>query len=136
MKQSFAWLMLVMALVSCRDYNLYSRLTAQSGLIPADQFARYGREQAQEMAIAREYGHVGNGSSAEDLMRQAETATGYARTLPDVRDAAADPLGFRQTILFKSGWLTMVTPIDDGKRGAETPGLPAEATPSPGASRP
>lgn len=136
MKQSFGWLMLVMALASCRDYNLYSRLTAQSGLIPADQFARYGREQAQEMAIAREYGHVGNGSSREDLVRQAETATSYARTLPDLIDATADPLGFRQTLLFKSGWLTMVTPIDDGKRGAETPGLPAEATPSAGASRP
>lgn len=136
MKQSFAWLIMVMALASCRDYNLYSRLTAQSGLIPADQFARYGREQAQEMAIAREYGHVGNGSSREDLVRQTETATSYARTLPDLIDATADPLGFRQTLLFKSGWLTMVTPIDDGKRGAETPGLPAEATPSAGASRP
>jgi hypothetical protein len=136
MKQSFGWLILLLALASCRDYNLYSRLTTQSGLIPADQFARYGRDQAQEMAIAREYGHVDNGSSAEDLVRQAETATSYARTLPDVIDARADPLGFRQTILFKSGWLTMVTPIDDGKRGAETPGLAAEATPRPGATRP
>jgi hypothetical protein len=121
--------MLVIALASCRNYDLSSRLTDQSGLIPADQFARYGREQAQEMAIAREYAQASEGSSYEDVVKQAESAASYARTLPDVRDVNADPLGFRQTIRFKSGWLTMVTPVDDGKRGAETAGLPAEARP-------
>jgi len=130
MKRSFGCVMLAVALMSCRDYHLGSRLASQSGLIPADQFARYGREQAQAMAIAREYAHGSNGSSHEDLIRQAEVATSYARSLPDVGDAKADPLGFRQTIHFKSGWLTMVTPIDDGKRGAETPGVPAEARPA------
>lgn len=129
MKRSFALAMLVVALASCRDYDLSSRLTDQSGLIPPDQFARYGREQAQAMAIAREYGHAGDGGSPEDLAAQAGTATGYARTLPDVRDAGADPPGFRHTIRFGSGWRTMVTPIADGKRGAQTPGLPAESTP-------
>lgn len=132
MKWPFAWMLLVMAIASCRDYDLNSRVSDQSGLVPPDQFARYGREQAQETAIAREYGHARVGSSYEDLVKQAETATSYARTLPDVRDAGADPLGFRQTIRFNSGWLTMVPPIDDGKRGAETPGLPAEATPGTG----
>jgi hypothetical protein len=129
MKQSFAFMLLVAGLMSCRDYDLNSRLTDQSGLVPPDQFARYGREQAQGMAVAREYGQASDGGSTEDLARQAETATGYARTLPDVRAAGADPLGFRQTIHFKSGWLTMVTPIDDGKRGAETRGVPAGAKP-------
>ncbi len=132
MKLSFASVALALGLVSCRDYDLSSRLTSQSGLIPPDQFARYGREQAQEIAIAREYAYIGNGSSEDELIRQAEAATSYARSLPDVQDAKADPLGFRQTIHFKSGWLTMVTPIDDGKRGAETPGVPAE---SPAAGR-
>lgn len=128
MKRSFGCVMLVVALASCRDYDLESRLTDQSGLVPPNQFARYGREQAQEMAVAREYGHASDGSTDEDLIRQAETATSYARTLPDVRDVGADPLGFRHTIHFRSGWLSMVTPIKDGKRGAETAGLPAEAT--------
>ena len=111
-------LLLMLVLGSCRDYDLRARLADQDGLIPADQFARYGREQAQEMAIAREYAHSGD--------------TSYARSLPDVVDAAGrSPWGSRQTIRFRSGWLTMVTLVDDGKRGAETAGLPAEARPGP-----
>ena len=127
MKRSFAVVVLVVALTSCRAYDLESRLTNQAGLIPADRFARYGREQAQEVAIAREYGHAHDGSTPEDLIKRADTAVKYARTLPDVRDVGSDPLGYRLTIRFKSDWLTMVTPIDDGKRGAETGGLPAES---------
>lgn len=133
MKRSFGVLLLAVAIVSCRDYDLSSRLTDQSGLIPADQFARYGREQAQQIAIAREYGNALDGSSREDLVRHAEAATSYARSLPDIATAVADPLGFRVTIQFNSGWLTALTPIDDGKRGAETRGLPAG--PAPGARR-
>ena len=79
------------------------------------------------MAIARQYGHAPDGATPEELVRRADAAVRYARTLPDVTDVGADPLGFRLTIRFKSGWLTMVTPIDDGKRGAETGGLPAES---------
>jgi hypothetical protein len=127
MKQSFGAVVLVAALVSCRAYDFESRLTNQAGLIPADRFARYGREQAQEVAIAREYGHARDGSTPEDLVKRADAAVRYARTLPDATDAGADPLGLRLTIRFKSDWLTMVTPIDDGKRGAETGGLPAES---------
>jgi len=127
MKRSFGVVLLVLALASCRAYDLESRLTEQAGLIPPDRFARYGREQAQEVAIAREYGHAAEGSTPEDLVKRADTAVRYARSLPDVTDDRTDPLGFRLTIHFKSGWLTMVTPIDDGKRGAETAGLPAES---------
>jgi hypothetical protein len=127
MKSSFGVVLLVMTLASCRDYDLESRLTDQSGLVPPDKFARYGREQAQAMAAAREYGQARERSSDDELARSAQTATSYARTLPDVIDAGADPLGFRLTIRFESGWLTMVTPIVDGKRGAETAGVPAEA---------
>jgi hypothetical protein len=112
----FGFLLMMLVLISCRDYDMRSRLSDQDGLVPADRFARYGREQAQEMAIAREYASSGD--------------TNYARSLPDVVESHADPLGYRQTIRFKSGWLTMVTLVDDGKRGAETSGLPAEARPA------
>ena len=123
MKPSFRLLLLIAVLCSCRDYDLAARLTDQDGLVPADQFARYGREQAGAMAIAREYAQNGDGLAA----------TNYARTQPDVIDARADSLGFRETLRFKSGWLTMVVPVDDGKRGSETAGLPAE--PAPAAKR-
>jgi len=127
MRCSWGLIALVMMLAACRDYRLDSRLTDQSGLVPADRFARYGAEQAEVMAIAREYGDARGGSSTEDAARAADVAMGYARTLPDVRDVRTDPLGFRNTIRFKSGWRTTATPIADGKRGSQTPGLPAAA---------
>jgi hypothetical protein len=109
---------LAVALGACRGYELESRLSDQGGVLPADQFARYGREQAQAVAIAREYGHAYSGSSPMDLNRQADSAMRFARQLPDVADVRADPLGQLLTVRFKSGWRTMVTPIDDGKRGS------------------
>jgi hypothetical protein len=124
MKRSLGVVLVTVALASCRTYDLESRLTDQDGLVPADRFARYGGEQAQEIAIAREFGHARRGSSPDALEKQAETAITYARSLPDVTDIQADPPGYRLTIRFRSGWLTMVNPIDDGKRGADTPGLP------------
>lgn len=124
MTRSFAVALLVVVLGSCRSYDLQSRLVSQRGLIPADQYARYGREQAEEIAIAREFGHAGQGTSPEDLIKQAETASSYARTLPDVADIKADPLGLLLTIRFRSGWRTMASPIKYGKRGAETVGVP------------
>lgn len=130
MKRSFSMVLVIVTLASCRHYDLHSRLVAQKGLIPADQFARYGQEQAQEMAIARESGAGIKGASSQELTAQAEAATSYALTLPDVVDVQADPLGYRLTLLFESGWRTMVTPIEDGKRGAETVGLPAGTGPN------
>ena len=61
------------------------------------------------------------------MAQQAQVAASYARTLPDVADVKADPLGLLLTVRFKSGWRTMITPLDDGKRGAETVGLPGKA---------
>jgi hypothetical protein len=124
MQRSAGVVVLLAALVSCRDYDLRARLSDQEGLVPADQFARYGREQAEEMAIAREFGAATRRFSPEDLAKQAETASGYARTLPDIADVRADPLGYRLTLRFKSGWRSMVIPLEDGKRGAETVGVP------------
>ena len=131
MKISLGFMLLVIGLVSCRDYDLEDRLVDQDGLVPADQYARYGREQAQEIAIAREFGQAHQGSTLDQLVKQAETAATYARSLPDVADVRADPLGLLLTIRFKSGWRTMVAPLDDGKRGAETVGLPARAGTGP-----
>jgi hypothetical protein len=126
MQRSFSIVILLAALISCRDYDYHSRLTSQGGLVPADQFARYGREQAEEMASAREFGAAIK-RSPEDLFKQTAVASRYAQTLPDVADVQADPLGYRLTLRFKSGWRTMVIPIEDGKRGTETAGLPAGA---------
>lgn len=125
MKLPFGLILLVFGLVACRDYGLEERLVVQDGLVPPDQYARYGREQAQEIAIAREFGHAQEGSAPQQLIKQAEAAATYARSLPDVADVKADPPGLVLTIRFKSGWRTMVTPLRDGKRGAETAGLPA-----------
>ena len=128
MTRSVALMVALILVASCRQYNLDRRVTNQSGLVPADQYARYGREQAMEVAIGREFAHAGNGSSLEQRKRQAETAANYARSFPDVVGVKADPLGLLLTVQFRSGWRTMVTPLRDGKRGAETPGLP----PTPG----
>ena len=103
-------------LVSCRSYDLHARLTDQDGLIPPDQFARYGHEQAEEMAIAREFGAAIKRSSAADTAAAANQAMAYARRLPDVADVRTDPAGWRLTLRFKSGWRSMVTPIEDGKQ--------------------
>ena len=116
------WLALL-ALASCRSYDYKSRLTAQGGLVPPDQFARYGKEQAEAVAIGREYGKADQGNAPEALARQADAAIAYARTLPDVADISADPMGYRLTVRFKSGWRVGVAPIEDGKSGAETPGV-------------
>jgi hypothetical protein len=113
----------LLALASCRTYPLDSRLVDQDGALPPDQFARFGREQAQVVAIGREFAHADQGSSPAELDQQAEAAINYARSLPDVTDIQADPPGHRLTLRFRSGWLTTTNPIDDGKRGTETPGL-------------
>jgi hypothetical protein len=118
--------LLIVTLISCRGYDLDARLVNQDGLVPPDQYARYGREQAEEIAIAREFGHAHRGSAPAQLARQAEAAASYARTLPDVANVKADPQGLLLTVQFKSGWRTMIAPLNDGKRGAETVGLPAK----------
>ena len=127
MNRALATLVAVALLGGCRDYHLYSRVSKQDGYVPADQYARYGREQAQQVAIGRELAAAYRGDSPEDRAAQAREAVAYASKLPDVRNVEADPLGYRLTVEFASGWRVAVVPIDDGKRGAETPGLPTAA---------
>jgi hypothetical protein len=102
----------------CRDYNLTRHVANQDGLVPADQFARYGREQAIAMAIGREFGRPYNSGPEA----QAEVAINYARGKfgADIEDIAADPQGNRVVVTFKSGWRIAIVPIRDGKTGDET----------------
>ena len=129
MNRRLSVLLPVLLLAACRNYDLESRLTDQGGLIPADQYARYGKEQAEAVAIAREFGRAAQGHAPEAFAKQADAAMTYAKTLPDVKDIGADPIGHRLTIRFSSGWRAAVNPVNDGKSGAETPGI--AATPPP-----
>jgi hypothetical protein len=122
-----ALLVLLVASTACRTYQAYPKLSNQKGLVPADQFAAYGREQAEAVAIGRELAAAHQGESPDALSREAATATAYAKSLPDVVDVVPDAAGHRLTVRFRSGWRTAVVPIADGKRGAETPGIPAGA---------
>ena len=123
-----AALCLVLALSACRSYDFYTPIADAGGLVPGDQMARYGREQAQAVAIARRFAAARSGTSAEDLGIQADSALGYARTMPDVVNAVADPLSHRLTVEFRSGWIAGIVPLDDGTPAARTPGLaPARA---------
>jgi hypothetical protein len=119
--------LLLLAGAACRTYEAYPKLASQKGLVPADQYAAYGREQAEAVAIGRELAAAHQGESPEALSKQAFAATSYAKGLPDVVDVTPDALGHRLTVRFKSGWRAAIVPIADGKRGAETPGIPAGA---------
>jgi hypothetical protein len=131
MNRALLPLVLIVALAACPTYDEYDKVTNQDGLVDADTYARYGKEQAEAMAIAREYGYFHSGDTRADLQAAAESTVAYARTLPDVVDIHADSLGHRMTIEFRSGWRTMVNPIRDGKRGKDTPNLPGAAAAQP-----
>jgi hypothetical protein len=125
MHRTVAVLLAVAAVGGCRDYKSYPRLSSPDGYVPADQYARYGREQAQGVAIGRELAAAYQGDRPAERAAQARAAMAYASKLPDVKSVVADSLGFRLTVEFASGWRVGIVPIADGKRGADTPGLPA-----------
>ncbi|MDX2121852.1 MAG: hypothetical protein SF070_12465 [Gemmatimonadota bacterium] len=108
----------VAALGACRDYNFKRHVSNQDGLIPADQYARYGREQAIAVAIGREFARPYNSGPEA----QVDVAINYARTnfSKDIRDISGDPQGNRIVVTFASGWRTAIVPIADGKTGADT----------------
>ena len=120
---------LLLALSACRGYDYQSRISTSDGFVSGDQMARYGREQAQSVAIARAFAAAGSGDSPEGLAAQADSALRYARNLPDVVDAVADPLSHRLTVQFRSGWMDGIVPLNDGTPPSETPGLPAPRAP-------
>jgi len=114
---------LVLLLAGCPSYDRYSPIVDQTGLVPADQFARYGTEQAQSVAIARQLGALYTGPTTAEFATQVTKAAAYAHTLPDVRDVAADSTGYILTVTFKSGWKKAIVPISDGVPADQTTGL-------------
>ena len=84
MSRALALLPVALLLSACPTYHEYPKLTDQSGLVDADTYARYGKEHAQAMAVAREYGHFHHGETREELQAAAESRLIYARTLPDI----------------------------------------------------
>ena len=111
-------LLACLSLAACRDYGLERHISSQAGLVPADRYAEYGREQAITVAIGREFARPYNSGPEA----QAEIAINYAKQKfgQDIVSITPDPLGHRLTVTFKSGWRTAVLPIDDGKTGDET----------------
>lgn len=99
----------------CRPYDFGGTVSDQDGLIPADQFARYGAEQAKAVAIGRALAQWGGGTSPDARAVQVSKASDYARSVPGVKTVVADTLGYRLTVTFESGWRTAIVPIADGK---------------------
>jgi hypothetical protein len=99
---------------ACPTYDRLPYVSSDDGLMAADEWAKYGPEQAIAVAIGREF--------ADD---DAARAIAYSKKFPQVTGIEADSLGHRLVVTFASKWSTMVTPLTDGKRGDETVGLPA-----------
>jgi hypothetical protein len=108
---------------ACRPYDNYAPISDQSGLVPAEQFARYGREQAELVAIGRALSEWKMTADEAGQTEQVERAACFARRFPDVATVDADPLGHRLTVRFNSGWRAAVVPISDGVDPAATPGI-------------
>ena len=125
MRSVAATTLAVLLLLSCRPYENYGPLADQSGLLPAERFARLGAEQAQLVAVGRSLAAWHMTADADALRQQAARVACFARRLPDVATVDTDPDGFRVTLTFKSGWRAATIPIDDGVDPAATPGLPA-----------
>lgn len=108
---------------ACRHYDFYAPLASQSGLLPSEQFARYGREQAELVAIGRSLARWRMTDDSAGVTQQAESAACFARRFPDVESVDADPQGRRLTVRFKSGWRAAAVPVDDGVEPDSTPGI-------------
>lgn len=115
---------LLVAVTACRDYDRYGYVSSQKGLMSADEYAKYGPDQAIAMAIGREFGKGYSGRTPEGFARQAGTALSYSKKFSQVKSVVADTLGYRLVVTFSDGWVTQVTPVTDGKRGDETANLP------------
>lgn len=117
-------LSLLFLLAACPSYDRYGAVTSQKGLLPADDYARYGSDQAISVAVGREFAKDYAGADPAGFAKQADGAVTYARKFPQVKLATSDTLGHRVVLTFADGWTTQVTPITDGKSGDETVNLP------------
>ena len=118
-------LALVLLLAGCPQYDRYSRVADEKGVVPADVFARYGVEQAQSVAIGRALATGYTGTDSTALAKQVEQAAEYARKLSAVAEVHADARAFLLTVRFKSGWQKAIVPINDGIPADQTPGIAA-----------
>lgn len=107
-------LALLAAVTACPTYDRLPYVSSDDGLMAADEWAKYGTEQAIAVAIGRAF--------ADD---DATKAIEYSRKFPQVTKIEADSLGHRLVVTFESKWSTQVTPLTDGKAADETAGLPA-----------
>jgi hypothetical protein len=128
--RSVALAALALSVFSCRPYDNYSPLVNQSGLVPASQFGRYGREQNELVAIGRSLAAWRMTGDSTAVFEQVRRAACFARRLPDVAAVDLDPPGYRLTVRFRSGWRAAAIPIPDGIEPTATPGLP-ELLPTP-----
>jgi hypothetical protein len=120
----FAPVALLALLTACPTYDSAKYASAQDGLMPADEFAKYGSDQAVAIAVGREFGKAAAGTSPAELATQIDAGLAYAKKFPTISSVVADTLGHRLVLTFASGWHAQVVPITDGKSGDETTGLP------------
>ncbi|MEK7380075.1 MAG: hypothetical protein AAB075_03590 [Gemmatimonadota bacterium] len=123
MLRGLAAVTLMLALAGCNDYDRYSPVVNQDGLVPPDVFAAYGAEQAEAIAIGRTFGAAFTGTSLEARGAQVAAAAAYAANRPGVAHVKADTSATLLTITFSSGWTKAVVPISDGIPAEKTVGL-------------
>lgn len=111
-------------LAACPTYDRYAKLADERGLLPGDQFATYGAEAAQKIAIGRALAQARSGGSPADVARQMGEAVAFAQKQPDIVSVHADTLAYFMTVTFRSGWRVAVLPVTDGIAPDATPGLP------------
>jgi len=122
MKRITLAVLTLVAVTACRDYDSYASAADQVGLVPAAQWASYGVEQAQAVAIGRAFAAAYQSDAPGALGQQMSSAVEYARSL-GVEVVMADTLGHRLTVRFPSGWRLAILPIDDGVAATDTPGI-------------
>jgi crotonobetainyl-CoA:carnitine CoA-transferase CaiB-like acyl-CoA transferase len=108
---------------ACRSYDNYSPMADQKGLIPAEQFAHYGRQQAEVVAIGRALAEWRTTSDEAGAAEQTDRAACFARRFPDVESVVADPHGHRLTVKFTTGWRVGILPIPGSLAPEATPGI-------------
>ncbi len=116
MRRALLPLLAVLPLAACPTYDSAVYVRSERGLMPADEWAKYGESQAIVVATGRKF--------AEESVT---AAADYAKGFTSVKSVETDSLGHRLVITFASGWRAQVNPITDGKKAESTRGLPAES---------
>ncbi len=125
MNRGLGALALTLLLTACPSHDRYTPVVDEDGMLPADQFAALGTEQAEAIAIGRAFGSAYTGDSPDARARQVTAGADYAKGLAGVKAVVPDTTAFVLTVTFKSGWKKAVVPIMDGVPADQTPGLPA-----------